>query len=207
MSTIKENLLLVRDFLHTDFRKVIVLCAVGLLVTGFCGYWVGTTSPDIVETAINSMMEVIEESGVVVEDGTLSTFSLLANNWTAMLISVVYGLLPFVFLPVSSLIANGFILGITGAMTQLYDQTLSFWLAAILPHGIFELTALVLSIACGVYVCFHMTRRVLARPNRTSMTEVFCDVLRVLLFLVAPLTIAAAFIEAYLTPVIMALFV
>ena len=205
--SLTENLLLVRDFLHTDFRKTILLCTVGLLLTGLCGYWVGISSPETVETVINAMMDSIEQSGVIVEEDTISTFSLLAHNWTAMLLDIVYGLLPFVFLPVSSLLVNGFILGITGAMSQLYDQTLSFWLAAILPHGIFELTALVLSVACGIYVCYHVTRRVLAHPNRASMTDVFCDVLRVLLFLIAPLTIAAAFIEAYLTPLIMALFV
>lgn len=206
MSTIKENLLLVRDFLHTDFRKAVLLCTVGLFLTGLCGYFFGTASPETVETVINAMMDSIEQSGVIVEDDTISTFSLLSHNWTAMLLDIVYGLLPFVFLPVSSLLVNGFILGITGAMSQLYDQTLSFWLAAILPHGIFELTALVLSVACGAYVCYHVTRRVLARPNCASMTAVFCDVLRVLVFLIAPLTIAAAFIEAYLTPWIMTLF-
>ena len=39
------------------------------------------------------------------------------------------------------------------------------------------------------------------------MVEVFCNVLRVVLLLVAPLTVAAAFVEAYITPIIMALFI
>ena len=152
-------------------------------------------------------MATVEQSGVIEDDGSISAFALLANNWSAMLISVLYGLIPFAFLPVSSLLANGFILGITGIMYQLYEQTLALWLAALLPHGIFELPALVLSVACGVYLCVQISKLILRYPNRAPMLEVLCNVLRVVLLLVAPLTIAAAFVEAYVTPVIMSFFI
>ncbi len=206
MNILKEQLLLVRSFLRTGFRNCILLCAAGFLAAGAAGYFIGILSPEMVESVVTSFIESAEQSGVIEDNGTISIFALLANNWTAMLISAVCGLFPFVFLPASSLILNGFILGITGALYQLYDQTLALWLAALLPHGIFELPALILSIACGVYVCFHMSRLVIESRNRIPMMEVFCDVLRVMLLLVAPLTIAAAFIEAYVTPVIMSFF-
>ena len=38
------------------------------------------------------------------------------------------------------------------------------------------------------------------------MVELLCGLLRVLLLTVMPLTVAAAFIEAYVTPAVMALF-
>lgn len=207
MSALKEQFSLLRSFLRSGFRTSILLCAAGFLAAGIAGYFVGTISPETVESVIGYFMETVEQSGVIEEDGTISVFALLANNWSAMLISVVYGLIPFAFLPLSSLLINGFIIGITGAMYQMYDQTLALWLAALLPHGIFELPALVLSIACGVYLCFHVCRFILRHPNRAPMVEVFCNVLRVVLLLVAPLTVAAAFVEAYITPIIMALFI
>lgn len=206
MSTLKEHFLLVRNFLRSDFRKCVLICTAGFLVTGVAGYFIGAMSPETIESVIAFFLESAEQSGVFQEDGTLSTFALLANNWTAMLVSVAYGLLPFAFLPLSSLVINGFILGISGAMYQTYQMKLSLWLAGLLPHGIFEIPALVLSIACGVYVCFQMNRFILRHPNRAPMLEVFCDVLRVMLLLVAPLTIAAAFVEAYVTPIIMSFF-
>ena len=206
MSALKENLVLVRRFLRTGFRTSVLLCAAGFLAAGIAGYFIGTLSPETVESVIAFFMETIEQSGVIEDDGTISTFALLANNWSAILISVVYGLLPFVFLPLSSLLTNGFILGISGAMYQLYGQSLSLWLAALIPHGIFELPALVLSVAGGVYLCFHVSRFVLRYPNRAPMPDVFCNVLRVMLLVVAPLTIAAAFVEAYVTPAIMSFF-
>lgn len=207
MSALTEHISLVRSFLRGGFRTSILLCAAGFFAAGIAGYFIGNMSPETVESVIGYFMASVEQSGVIEDDGSISTFALLANNWSAMLISVAYGLIPFAFLPVSSLLINGFILGITGAMYQSYDQTLALWLAALLPHGIFEIPALVLSIGCGVYVCFHMSRLVLRFPNRAPMVEVFCNVLRVMLLLVAPLTVAAAFVEAYITPVIMSFFI
>lgn len=203
---LKEQFSLLRSFLRTGFQKNAVLCAAGFLAAGIIGYFIGISSPDMVETVIESFLENAENSGVIQEDGTISAFALLANNWTAMLISAAYGFLPFVFLPVTSLAVNGFILGISGAMYQIYGQSAALWLAALLPHGIFELTALVLSIACGIHLCISINRVIIGSRSRTPMVETLCDLLRVMLLLVAPLTIAAAFIEAYVTPVIMALF-
>ena len=206
MNTLKEHLLLTRSFLRTNFRKYILLCAAGFLAAGLAGYFVGIFSPETVESVVALFLETAEQSGVFADDGTISTFALLANNWSAMLISVAYGLIPFTFLPVSSLITNGFILGISGAMYHLYEQRFLLWLVALLPHGIFEIPALVLSIACGVYLCVQMSRLVLRIPDRPPMLETFCNVLRVVLLLIAPLTITAAFVEAYITPVIMSFF-
>ena len=206
MIALKEQISLLRNFLRSGFRRSVLLCAAGFLVAGIVGYIIGTNSPETIESVIGYFMAVVEQSGVIEDDGSISVFALLANNWSAMMISALYGLIPFAFLPVSSLLTNGFILGITGAMYQMYDQPLSLWLSALLPHGIFELPALVLSIACGVYLCFHICRLILRYPNRAPMVDVFCNVLRVMLLLVAPLTIAAAFVEAYITPVVMALF-
>lgn len=206
MSVLMEQITLLREFLRTGFRKITLFCAVGFLAAGVIGCVVGLLYPDVVTSTIASFWEAIEEAGVIREDGSLSTVALLANNWTAMLLSAAYGFIPFLFLPVTSLVSNGFILGITGAMYQLYDQTLALWLAALLPHGIFELTALVLSIASGIHLCISMSRLVLGSPNRVPMVETLCSLLRVMLLLVAPLTIAAAFIEAYITPWVMTFF-
>ena len=83
---------------------------------------------------------------------------------------------------------------------------LTAYLAGILPHGVFELTALVFSIACGVHLCRNMCHLVTSHPDRTPLPAVLEDLLRVLVMVVAPLTVAAAFVECYVTPVIMGLF-
>ena len=47
---------------------------------------------------------------------------------------------------------------------------------------------------------------VLAGAAAITVLELLCGLLRVLLLTVMPLTVAAAFIEAYVTPAVMALF-
>ena len=80
------------------------------------------------------------------------------------------------------------------------------YLAALLPHGIFELAALVLAAACGVYLCRNIGRLVTNSPKKIPAVELLTDLLRVLVMVIAPLTAAAAFIESYITPVIASLF-
>lgn len=79
-------------------------------------------------------------------------------------------------------------------------------LAGLLPHGIFELPAMVLSIACGVQLCRNMCLLVTSSPRRVPMVELLGDLLRVMVLLVAPMTVAAALIECYVTPAVMWLF-
>ena len=83
---------------------------------------------------------------------------------------------------------------------------LSLYLAALLPHGIFELAALVLAAACGVYLCRNIGRLVTNSPKKIPAVELLTDLLRVLVMVIAPLTAAAAFIESYITPVIASFF-
>ena len=83
MSILTEHLPLLRSFLRTDYRKCILLCAAGFLAAALAGYFIGVTSPETVESVINLFLETAEQSGVFEDDGTISTFALLSNNWTA----------------------------------------------------------------------------------------------------------------------------
>ena len=85
-------------------------------------------------------------------------------------------------------------------------MSLLAYLTGIVPHGVFEIPALIFSIACGVHLCRAMNQLVTSHPDRAPLPAVLEDLLRVLVLLVAPLTVAAAFVECYVTPVIMNLF-
>ena len=117
-----------------------------------------------------------------------------------------FRLVRYFFLPLLSIAVNGLLMGLLAAWYHSNGISLGLYLAGILPHGIFELPALLLSAACGVCLCRNMCRLVVSSPKRTPMVELLCDLLRVMLLIVLPMTVAAAFIEAYVTPVVMALF-
>ena len=206
MSWTREQAALLRTFLRTGFRRTVLWCGLGMAAAGVLGFAAARIRPGLAEELINAFREQVTQSGVVDEEGAMSVFALLMNNWRAMLLSAAYGIIPFLFLPLISLLSNGVLLGVLGGLLHASGQSMLFYAAGILPHGIFELTALVLSIACGVTLCRNMCRLALSDPKRRRLLPLLEDLLRVLVLLVAPLTVAAAFVECYVTPVIMNLF-
>lgn len=206
MKWLNEQGVLLREFLTGRFRRTLWLCALAMLLTVLLGAGIGLLVPEQAAQTMNSFMEQVEQSGVVTSEGEMSVFALLMNNWRAMLISAAYGFIPFLFLPVISLVTNGVLLGMLAALFTAQGMSPLVYLAGILPHGIFEIPALVFSIACGIHLCRNMCRLVTSHPGRTPLPAVLEDLLRVLVMIVAPLTVAAAFVECYVTPVIMGLF-
>ena len=205
MSALRDQLDLLREFWHTGYHRTLGLCALGMLGAAVLGAGVGLFAPQRAVEVLDGFVSQIQESGVMDEEGNISVFALLMNNWRAMIFSAAYGFIPFLFLPLVSLLVNGALVGMLGGM-YLAAGALPAFLAGILPHGIFEIPALTLSIACGVCLCRNMCCLVTGSPKREPMVELLGDLLRVLLLLVMPLTVAAAFVECYVTPVVMGLF-
>lgn len=206
MMGLLEQIRLLRDFLRGGFRRTLLWCALGLLAAALLGFAAARLEPDVVDQALGFFTQMIQEAGVVDEAGMVSPFALLTNNWRAMLVSILYGFIPFLFLPAVTLLVNGALLGILAGWYHSQGISLALYLAGILPHGVLELPALVLSAACGVTLCRNMCKLVTSDPRRTPMVDLLSDLLRVLLLLIAPMVVAAAFIEAYLTPYVMELF-
>ena len=207
MNWLKEQAVLLRDFLKGDFRRTLWGCVLGMLLAVVLGVGIGLLFPQRAYDAVSAFMDQIADSGVINEAGEMSVFALLLNNWRAMLVSAAYGFVPFLFLPLLSLMVNGALMGLLAALMVSNGSSLLAFLAGIVPHGIFEIPALLLSIACGVYLCRNMCRVVVSSPDRIPLLELLEDLLRVIVLVIAPLTAVAAFVECYVTPVVMGIFV
>ena len=203
MSWLREQFTLLNSFLRSDFRKTLLGCAIGMIAAGVLGFVVSMLLPEVAWNMIQNFMDQISQSGVIDEEGQMSVFTLLMNNWRAMLVSALYGLMPFLFLPLVSLLTNGLMLGVRFGIYQANGLSLLALLAGLMPHGIFELPALVFSIACGVRLCRNMCLLVTGSPQKTPFQALAEDLLRVLVLVIAPLTVAAAFVECYVTPIVM----
>ena len=206
MSWLKEQFTLLKSFLRSDFRKTLLGCAAGMVAAAVLGFVFSILRSEAAWNVIQGFMEQVAQAGVIDEAGEISVFALLMNNWRAMLVSALYGLLPFVFLPLVSLLTNGAILGVMVGIYQANGISLLALAAGLVPHGIFELPALVFSIACGVYLCRNMCRVVVSSPDRIPLLELLEDLLRVIVLVIAPLTAVAAFVECYVTPLVMGIF-
>lgn len=143
---------------------------------------------------------------VLTETGQISPVGLFLNNLRACLFTMAYGVIPFIFLPALALGTNAVVLGGLAAWYLAEGMPIAGYFAALLPHGVFELPALMLALAMGLWVCGQVTRR--CRRDETAVRFWECLVLmsRMLLLVLIPLLAAAALMEAYVTPAVAALF-
>ena len=195
----------VREFWQRELKKRTFVMAVVLVASTLLGYFTCVSNPEVTNAVVEYFASVMAESGVVSETGAISVIDLLLNNWMAILLCVLYGFLPFFFFPVLILFSNAFLIGAMGAYYRINGMPLSVFLAGILPHGVFELPALAIAAAMGFTLCLTLAKKILRFPGTPPMKELTGDVLRTLLLVLFPLVLAAALIEAYVTPLIMEL--
>lgn len=198
----KQQFRAIGDFWRAEYGRYVGMTAAAFLVLLVLAYAAGRLFPDIPVTVISAFNEDIAGSGIVQEDGSFNVLALFANNLRAMVLGVLYGFIPFLYLPALALGVNAAILGM---LASLIDGQWLLLAAGILPHGIFELPALFLSLAAGLCLCKNIN--VYIRKNEKGvMKPLLLNILRVVALLVLPLLVIAAVMETYVTPTLMQLF-
>ena len=133
--------------------------------------------------------------GMIAELEGLSTFNLIIyiffNNLKASFFAVILGILIGI-LPLITLIFNGYLLGFVARNVVAEEGVLVLW--RILPHGIFELPAVIISIAFGLKI----GHDVLHKKLRKNLKSDFWEALRTFVFIIIPLLIVAAIVEGVL---------
>lgn len=191
-----------RDGLNGECkRSAIAFCLLAAIGFGAC-----MALPDLRERLVALVVDTISGLGAVNEDGTLSPLGIFSNNLRACAFTMVYGLLPFIQLPALALGVNAMLLGVLAAWYAAEGYSMLAYFAALVPHGIFELPALILAFAMGLYVCGHLTRRCRRDENALHVWDCLVLISRMLLLVQIPLLAAAAVMEAYVTPAVASLF-
>ena len=113
------------------------------------------------------------------------------NNLQASFFGLIFGTVLGIF-PVLATIANGYVLGFVGAMSVEAENIFILW--RLLPHGIFELPAIFISLGLGLKLGSFIFRKEKGKFFRRC----FWNSLRVFFFVVVPLLIVAALIEGCL---------
>ena len=198
----KKQFRAIGDFWRAEYGRYVGMTAAAFLVLLVLAYIAGRLFPDIPVSVISAFNEDIAGSGIVQEDGSFNVVALFTNNLRAMVLGVLYGFIPFLYLPALALGVNAAILGM---LASLIDGQWLLLAAGILPHGIFELPALFLSLAAGLCLCKNIN--VYIRKNEKGvMKPLLLNILRVVVLLVLPLLVIAAVMETYVTPALMQLF-
>jgi len=128
---------------------------------------------------------------------------IFANNTSktlffAVLLGVVIAIPPVLFA-----FLNGVVIGLVSHLV-VEQGGLLLLMAGILPHGVFEIPALLLSCALGMEIGVVVCEKALGRD--VSVKKAMAACLRRYFKVVVPLLLVAALVEAYVTPLVMQTF-
>ncbi|HDT13106.1 MAG TPA: stage II sporulation protein M [Candidatus Aminicenantes bacterium] len=89
--------------------------------------------------------------------------TLFTHNARASVVAVAAGLAPFLFLPILDPVINGGVLGLLCSVSKHQGLDVPrLILTQILPHGVFELTAVLYTTSLGLYLSAEMGKKALA---------------------------------------------
>lgn len=188
---------------------IVIGIAVITVVTSYA--WVVLNVPKIIDITPNRVQEV--QSYIRNNLGNLDVLDenapapwIFLSNVRSMVGFLFAGLISFSTLGLALFIFNMSLIGaVLGGASLIHFSPLAVFVVAILPHGLFELTAVFIATAAVL-----RTGAVLVTPQPDkSLGEVFllslADWFRVFIGLVVPLLAIAAVIEVYITPQIIKL--
>ena len=176
------------------------------LVSGVLLWFAFGNDPALLETLMRQITEMLDSKEIADAAGQLNAFRLFLANFWASSVTLIYGMIPFLFLPLWPLILNAVLIGVVAAASLRLGFPPAALAASLLPHGVFELPALLLSGAMGLLLCRSIVRRILRRPEPLRFFQLVHELLRVTVLIVVPLLALAAVIEAYITGPITSLF-
>ena len=133
-----------------------------------------------------------EMTGLLAGKNTMELiFAIFLNNLKASFMSMILGIGVAVF-PVATAVVNGYILGFVAREVVNTEGLFVLW--QLLPHGVFEIPAILLSIGIGIRIGTDLFKKNAKRETKNNIIEG----LRFFAFVVFPLLLIAGIIEGIL---------
>lgn len=204
MTYLQQQQQALRSFHAGSFSRSLRVTAIAFIAVVLLSFCVGMVSADLTDKIVAQFAKQVADLGIVQDDGSLQFLGLFSNNFQAMLTGVIYGLVPVIYLPALPLGINASLLGLFAAYYIHHDVSLLYYLVSILPHGIFELPALVISLSVGMHLC-RCTTRAVFKKEQGQVVPALKDAAREIIMVVLPLLLIAAVVESYVTPLLIRL--
>ena len=188
----KTTLMETKKIFHFVVLFFILLCIVFAVVL--------KDKTDLIQQMLDSFMK--SKQHIIQTQGMGLAFELFKNNMKAAVLSVGMGIIPFLFIPVYTVVVNAAILGgFYQYFIALPGMSVGMYFASIMPHGIIEIPGFLLGVTLGIHLCIELTKKILKKPSK-DFPEVLKDLASVMVLIILPMLVLAAFIEAFVTPTI-----
>lgn len=192
-----------------QLRRPLAIVLVLSLMTGIASYiWVVQYVPshmDLTPERIDRIRTLVSQNITKLDelDSMLPAPLLFLHNARTTVIFLLLGLVSFATLGITLMLVNmGLVGAVLGGASLIGYSPLLMFASGILPHGIFELTAIFLAAAA----MFKVGAQLVTPQTEKSLGEVLllslADWLRVFVGVVVPLLAIAAAIEVYITPLL-----
>lgn len=199
-----------RDAWRKHYRKYFKYAARALGAGFVVGFVYFMLRPDQEKKALEFVLQALKDINLQGSPLVLA-LTLFYHNARASVVAVAAGIVPFLFLPILDPLLNGGVLGLLVSVTKHQGLDVPrLVLTQILPHGVFELTAVLYATSLGLYLSAGVAKRAVAAWNKRtnkppagvaaepeSLTR---NVGRSFVLVVLPLLLIAAFIEGFITP-------
>ncbi|MGD9405314.1 MAG: stage II sporulation protein M [Anaerolineae bacterium] len=132
---------------------------------------------------------------------SLTTWGILSHNIQALLLAALAAVVSLGVLAVLMLMLPiGIVAFLAGEMAWLGFNPLTFLAAFILPHGVMEIPAAIIATAFALRIGASITAPREGLTVGEGLLAAAADFCKVFIFLVVPLLLVAAFVEANITP-------
>lgn len=190
----------------------LALMVVISFLAGWLGYgWVNHNASALLKNMpaedIANMAHRVQDSPRLAQMGvSLTVPSLFVHNVRAVAVMLLAGLISFSVLGILFFVLNlGLIGGVLGLFAMFGVSPILLFLAGLLPHGIFEIPALMLGGAAVLRIGVGLVTPQIGKSMGEVLIELLADWTKVFLGLIVPLLAVAAVVETYVTPAILAL--
>ena len=185
-------------FLSSPISRMFLLSLAVYVITGFLGYAVSQVQGggDASRKTIEAVAQVLGPMANL-EPPFMMVAIFLNNSIKALaiiLLGFTLGVVPFIFLAVNGVV-TGLVIGEIGELAGV-----GVAVAALAPHGIIEIPALLLASALGFLVSRATVRRIMGREDRPG--KELKRSLTLFLQIVLPALLVASAVEAFVTPLL-----
>lgn len=200
----KQQYMYIKNFILVELKHFFAVLSLIFLIFTVITTVYYNVSGEEVDASFEELNGVVETE---TDEEEMNIAELILDNVTVNLMYMLTGILPFCFIPVLMLVVNSMPLGASLGYVS-YSQgvpIIEVLFLRVLPHGIFEIPALILSITLGFYICKVLTLKIVKKDKRVyideqrTITDEFKDVIKVFVMVVIPLIIIGAVIETYVT--------
>ncbi len=191
-------------------RPLLMTLLVAILGSAVAYRWTTENIPRMLSSArpqdMTGLVQDARQSvGLAQAHQHLAASFIFLNNVRATFLVFVAGLVSFSVLGMLVFLVNvGLVGGVLGVFRLIGYSPLTLFAAGLLPHGIFEIPALMLASAVVLRMGAVLVTPQTGKSMGQIILEQLADWLKVFLGLVVPLLAIAAIIEAYVTPSVLA---